>query len=153
MPIGALAFAGIIVLPAGRRKTSAAAKLDWLGFGSLSIAIAALQVFLDRGEQLDWFSSVEILIEAVVCASALLHLPRPHLHREKFLRESAAVPRPQFLGRDAVHLHHRHHLSGVAGVDDALSADADGLSGGDGRTSSWARAASAPWLACSWSAA
>ena len=60
-----------IVLPAGRRKTSAAAKLDWLGFGSLSIAIAAMQVFLDRGAQLDWFSSFEILIEAVVCASAL----------------------------------------------------------------------------------
>jgi len=37
----------------------------------LSIAIAAMQVFLDRGAQLDWFSSFEILIEAVVCASAL----------------------------------------------------------------------------------
>src|SRR6202020_2374969 len=52
-------------------RTSAAAKLDWLGFGSLSIAIAAMQVFLDRGSQLDWFSSFEILIEAVVCASTL----------------------------------------------------------------------------------
>jgi DHA2 family multidrug resistance protein len=30
-----------------------------------------MQVFLDRGAQLDWFSSFEILIEAVVCASAL----------------------------------------------------------------------------------
>jgi DHA2 family multidrug resistance protein len=29
-----------------------------------------LQLFLDRGEQLDWFSSGEILIEAIVCASA-----------------------------------------------------------------------------------
>ena len=29
-----------------------------------------MQVFLDRGAQLDWFSSFEILIEAVVAASA-----------------------------------------------------------------------------------
>jgi DHA2 family multidrug resistance protein len=65
-----LAFTGISFF-LRETKTSAAAKLDWLGFSSLSIAIAAMQVFLDRGAQLDWFSSLEILIEAVVCASAL----------------------------------------------------------------------------------
>src|ERR1700686_2104697 len=70
VPLGALAFAGISFF-LRETKTSAAAKLDWLGFGSLSLAIAAMQVFLDRGAQLDWFSSVEILIEAGVCASAL----------------------------------------------------------------------------------
>src|SRR3979490_60304 len=70
VPLGVLAFAGISVF-LRETNTSAAAKLDWLGFGSLSIAIAAMQVFLDRGAQLDWFSSFEILIEAVVCASAL----------------------------------------------------------------------------------
>ena len=70
VPLGMLAFAGISFF-LRETKTSAAAKLDWLGFGSLSLAIAAMQVFLDRGAQLDWFSSVEILIEAVVCASAL----------------------------------------------------------------------------------
>jgi DHA2 family multidrug resistance protein len=69
VPIGALAFAGISFF-IKETATSAAAKLDWLGFGSLSVAIAAMQVFLDRGAQLDWFSSVEILIEAVVCVSA-----------------------------------------------------------------------------------
>jgi DHA2 family multidrug resistance protein len=70
VPLGALAFAGISFF-LRETKTSAATKLDWLGFGSLSVAIATMQVFLDRGAQLDWFSSVEILIEAVVCASAL----------------------------------------------------------------------------------
>src|ERR1700761_2352691 len=70
VPLGMLAFAGISFF-LSETKTSAAAKLDWLGFGSLSVAIAAMQVFLDRGAQLDWFSSFEILIEAVVCASAL----------------------------------------------------------------------------------
>jgi len=70
VPLGALAFAGIWFF-LRESRLSAAAKLDWLGFASLSIAIAALQVFLDRGSQLDWFSSLEIIIEAVVCVSAL----------------------------------------------------------------------------------
>jgi DHA2 family multidrug resistance protein len=69
VPIGALAFAGIWYF-LKETKIAATARLDWLGFGSLSVAIAALQVFLDRGAQLDWFSSFEILIEAAVCVSA-----------------------------------------------------------------------------------
>ncbi|HTE82238.1 MAG TPA: DHA2 family efflux MFS transporter permease subunit, partial [Reyranella sp.] len=55
VPLGALAFAGIWFF-LRESRLNAAAKLDWLGFASLSIAIAAMQVFLDRGAQLDWFS-------------------------------------------------------------------------------------------------
>jgi DHA2 family multidrug resistance protein len=69
VPLGALAFAGISLF-LQEIKASTTAKFDWIGFGSLSIAIAAMQVFLDRGAQLDWFSSFEILIEAVVAVSA-----------------------------------------------------------------------------------
>ena len=69
VPIGALAFAGITFFVIETNK-DAAAKLDWLGFGALSLAIAALQIFLDRGEELDWFASKEILVEAIVCAGA-----------------------------------------------------------------------------------
>lgn len=42
---------------------SAAAKLDWFGFATLGIAIASLQLFLDRGEQLNWFDSPQIKIQ------------------------------------------------------------------------------------------
>ena len=69
LPIGALAFVGITsFLPETARDICA--KLDWLGFGTLSLGIGALQVLLDRGEQLDWFGSGEILIEAIIAASA-----------------------------------------------------------------------------------
>ena len=67
--IGAVAFAGISAFVTETRR-DALARLDWMGFGALSLTIASLQIFLDRGEQLDWFSSGEIQIEALVCACA-----------------------------------------------------------------------------------
>jgi DHA2 family multidrug resistance protein len=44
--------------------------LDWIGFLSLSIAIAATQLLLSRGERLDWFGSSEIIVETFVAALA-----------------------------------------------------------------------------------
>lgn len=41
---------------------------DFLGFGSLALGIAALQLMLDRGTTLDWFASKEICAEAVLAA-------------------------------------------------------------------------------------
>ena len=38
-------------------------KLDWKGFLSLAIAVACIQLILDRGEREDWFASTEIIIE------------------------------------------------------------------------------------------
>jgi DHA2 family multidrug resistance protein len=70
LPIGVLAFLGMTTFLSETARNSAA-KLDWLGFGTLSLAIGALQVMLDRGEELDWFGSGEIVIEAVTAASAL----------------------------------------------------------------------------------
>ncbi|MHC8380469.1 DHA2 family efflux MFS transporter permease subunit [Pseudomonas sp. LB3P14] len=70
LPIGLLALTGIVYY-VRETPTDTSSRLDWLGFGSLSVAIMALQLFLDRGEQLDWFSSGEILIEAVVAAVAI----------------------------------------------------------------------------------
>ncbi|MBV6821624.1 DHA2 family efflux MFS transporter permease subunit [Pseudomonas sp. PD9R] len=70
LPIGLLALAGIIYY-VSETPTDTSSRLDWLGFGSLSVAIMALQLFLDRGEQLGWFSSGEILIEAEVAVAAI----------------------------------------------------------------------------------
>ena len=70
VPIGALAFIGMTTFLSDTVR-NAAAKLDWFGFGTLSLAIAAMQIMLDRGEELDWFSSSEIVIEAIITAAAL----------------------------------------------------------------------------------
>jgi DHA2 family multidrug resistance protein len=86
LPIGALTFLGITTfLP--ETDQNAGAKLDWFGFGTLSLAIGALQVLLDRGEQLDWFGSGEIWIEAIVAASAFyLFLVHTFTADEPFVR-------------------------------------------------------------------
>jgi DHA2 family multidrug resistance protein len=45
-------------------------RFDFLGFGSLALAVGALQLMLDRGPSRDWFGSPEICIEALIAASA-----------------------------------------------------------------------------------
>ena len=70
LPIGIIALLGMMVfLPDSQRN--AGQKLDWFGFGTLSLAVGALQLMLDRGEIKDWFNSGEIVIEAIVMAAAL----------------------------------------------------------------------------------
>jgi MFS transporter, DHA2 family, multidrug resistance protein len=88
LPIGVLAFIGMTTfLPDTERN--ATAKLDWFGFGTLSLTIAALQVMLDRGEQLDWFGSGEIVIEAIIGTSALyLFLVHTFTAQRPFVRPS-----------------------------------------------------------------
>ena len=69
LPIGVVALIGLgIFLPDTARN--AGARLDWFGFGTLSLGIGALQVMLDRGEEFDWFGSGEIVVEALVAAAA-----------------------------------------------------------------------------------
>jgi DHA2 family multidrug resistance protein len=88
LPIGVLAFLGMSTFLSETAR-NATAKLDWFGFGTLSLAIGALQVLLDRGEELDWFSSREIAVEAVIGASALyLFLVHTFTAREPFVRPS-----------------------------------------------------------------
>jgi DHA2 family multidrug resistance protein len=46
-------------------------RFDFLGFGSVALGVAALQLMLDRGPIQDWFHSSEIRIEAIVVAVSL----------------------------------------------------------------------------------
>jgi MFS transporter, DHA2 family, multidrug resistance protein len=66
---------GILSLVLAARYVPATAirdrKMDWIGFAALSLAIAALQIFLDRGQQEDWFAANEIRIAAALTAMGL----------------------------------------------------------------------------------
>jgi DHA2 family multidrug resistance protein len=88
LPIGVLGFLGMVAfLPETPRNTGS--KLDWFGFGTLSLAIGALQVLLDRGEELDWFGSGEIVIETIIATGAFyLFLVHTFTVKEPFVRPS-----------------------------------------------------------------
>ena len=70
VPVGVLAAAGIMVFIHETRHGHREA-FDWFGFATLSLAIGALQMMLDRGELKDWFGSSEIWIEAIVATLSL----------------------------------------------------------------------------------
>src|SRR5579872_968514 len=68
LPIGILAFSAVWIFMSKDRGHEAR-PFDFLGFGSLVVFIGGLQLMLDRGPTIDWFSSPEIWIEAL-CAIA-----------------------------------------------------------------------------------
>ncbi|MBC9032060.1 DHA2 family efflux MFS transporter permease subunit [Sphingomonas sp. JC676] len=69
LPVGVVCFAILWWLLPSRpiRKR----QFDIMGFSLLSIGIASLQLMLDRGQDQDWFSSIEIWIEMLVAVIAL----------------------------------------------------------------------------------
>jgi DHA2 family multidrug resistance protein len=70
LPFGLLAMAGLwlFMQDAGQ---NAKLRFDWTGFAVLSLCLGAFQLMLDRGEQLDWFSSAEIVIELILAVLGL----------------------------------------------------------------------------------
>ena len=65
LPFGILAVTGLLIfLPKALPRSEL--RFDWTGFAVLAMGVAALQLMLDRGETLDWFSSREIIVEAVL---------------------------------------------------------------------------------------
>ena len=68
LPIGALA--ALMVLRFMPRGALNPRKFDLFGFALIGIGLGALQLMLDRGQQLDWFQSSEIWVELAVTISA-----------------------------------------------------------------------------------
>jgi DHA2 family multidrug resistance protein len=65
VPFGILTFLGVATFLKESRG-GRPARLDLAGFFMLALAIGLLQLMLDRGQQLDWFSSTEICVEAAL---------------------------------------------------------------------------------------
>ena len=65
VPVGILCSLGILVFMRVNRNVHREG-FDFLGFVTLSLAIGALQLLLDRGELKDWFHSGEIWIETML---------------------------------------------------------------------------------------
>jgi DHA2 family multidrug resistance protein len=68
LPVGILTVLGLMLFM-DETAQRADRRFDWLGFVSLAVGIGSLQLMLDRGEQVGWFESSEIVTEAVVAAA------------------------------------------------------------------------------------
>ena len=69
LPVGVIASLGILIFIRDARHTHREA-FDFFGFVTLSIAVGALQMLLDRGQLKDWFNSTEIWVAAIVSGVA-----------------------------------------------------------------------------------
>ena len=90
LPVGILCAVGLMIL-IKNKASDTPRPFDLLGFTLLSIAIGTFQLMLDRGEQIDWFGSREIVIEAAVAGVAaamfvihMLSSDHPFLPRDMF---------------------------------------------------------------------
>ena len=76
VPVGALTFAILWFLLPSRPR--AKRSFDGAGFLLIGIAVASFQLMLDRGQNKDWFSSWEIVLEGLIALAfawmAIVHL-------------------------------------------------------------------------------
>ncbi|HTE82509.1 MAG TPA: DHA2 family efflux MFS transporter permease subunit, partial [Reyranella sp.] len=97
LPVGILCAFGILVLVRDNAHDRPR-PFDMLGFMFLAISIGSFQLMLDRGQQLDWFDSIEIIIETLVAGVAftmfLIHMMTDHhpfLSRDLFRDRNLSV--------------------------------------------------------------
>jgi MFS transporter, DHA2 family, multidrug resistance protein len=65
LPFGIFTVLGLLVFMDESRKDRDL-RFDWFGFAALAVGIGSLQIALDRGEQLGWTESNEIIAEFIV---------------------------------------------------------------------------------------
>ena len=83
LPFGIFTVLGLVIFM-DETKKNLELRFDWFGFTALAIAIGALQLALDRGEQLGWLESNEIIAEFIVAAIGFYY----------FLAHSLTTDRP-----------------------------------------------------------
>jgi DHA2 family multidrug resistance protein len=65
LPVGVLTVFGLLAFM-DETKHHAHLRFDWFGFLALAAGIGSMQLMLDRGEQLGWFGSPEIVAELII---------------------------------------------------------------------------------------
>jgi len=65
LPFGIFTVLGLLVFMDETQKNREL-RFDWFGFAALAVGIGSLQIALDRGEQLGWLESNEIIAEFII---------------------------------------------------------------------------------------
>ena len=70
VPVGVIAITGLLIfMPKAPKRPELS--FDWTGFGVLALGVGCLQMMLDRGQDQDWFTSREIIVEATLAGLGL----------------------------------------------------------------------------------
>ncbi|MBB5336901.1 MDR family MFS transporter [Pectinatus brassicae] len=74
VPVGIIAviLVKFLVYDSSFAKKSKTASIDYIGLGLVTLGLGALQIFLDKGEQNDWFDSSFIIIFAIIAVMGIL---------------------------------------------------------------------------------
>ena len=83
IPVGALVLFLVSRLMRGRETTIAKVPFNVVGFSLLAMGVGALQMMLDRGKELDWFNSPEIVTLAVLAVVGICLLVAWEMTNEK----------------------------------------------------------------------
>jgi DHA2 family multidrug resistance protein len=83
LPFGIVTVLGLVIFMDETRQ-NLNLRFDWFGFAALAVGIGSLQVALDRGEQLGWLESNEIIAEFIIAAVGFYY----------FFAHSFTTPRP-----------------------------------------------------------
>jgi MFS transporter, DHA2 family, multidrug resistance protein len=90
LPIGVITVIGMLAFMEETRRHEHL-RFDWFGFIALAIGIGALQLMLDRGEQVGWFGASEIWVETIVSIAGFYYFfahslttPEPFVRFEMF---------------------------------------------------------------------
>ncbi|MBR7358688.1 MFS transporter, partial [Klebsiella pneumoniae] len=71
VPIGAVVVLMTLQSLRGRETRTEQRRIDSIGLALLILGIGSLQIMLDRGKELDWFNSQEIIILTIVAVVSI----------------------------------------------------------------------------------
>jgi DHA2 family multidrug resistance protein len=97
LPFGIITVLGLVIFM-DETKKNLDLRFDWFGFAALAVGIGSLQVALDRGEQLGWLESNEIIGEFIVSAAGFYYFFAHSLTTEKPFIQFAIFKDKNFVG-------------------------------------------------------
>jgi DHA2 family multidrug resistance protein len=97
IPFGIVTVIGLLVFM-DETKADRELRFDWFGFAALAVGIGSMQVALDRGEQLGWLESNEIIAEVIVSVAGFYYFFAHSLTTAKPFIQFAIFKDKNFVG-------------------------------------------------------
>jgi DHA2 family multidrug resistance protein len=72
LPVGIITVLGLLAFMDETKKQTHM-RFDWFGFIALAIGIGSLQLLLDRGAEVGWYDSSEIVIETIISVAGFYY--------------------------------------------------------------------------------